>query len=98
MPDVSSISMLTGNSEFSVWGSGTFWLGSRTIPSPASHKRRAPDPEADRGALLKQLDHGHRWPVPVEKSPLLNKHVMSVPSQAVPAQKVSPLGGKLAAT
>ena len=23
----------------------------------------------------KQLDHGHRWPVPVEKSPLLNEHV-----------------------
>ena len=23
----------------------------------------------------KQLDHGHRWPVPVEKSPLLDEHV-----------------------
>src|SRR6202022_2255233 len=35
----------------------------------------------------KQLHHGHRWPVPVKKSPLLDEHASSVPSLAVPAQR-----------
>jgi len=36
----------------------------------ASHKKRAPDPDADRGALgFEQLDHrGYRKPVPAKKS------------------------------
>jgi DNA helicase II / ATP-dependent DNA helicase PcrA len=35
--------------------------------------------------------------VPVEKSTLLNQHVLSVPSRAAPAQKVSSFGGKFGA-
>src|SRR5690349_12807091 len=42
----------------------------------------------------KQLDHGHRWPVPVKKSSLLHEHVLSVPSRAAPAQRMSADSGK----
>src|SRR5215218_9062280 len=51
-----------------VIGGSSLCGGYGLIRFRASHKRRAPDPEADRGALGKQLDHGHRWPVPVKKS------------------------------
>ena len=42
----------------------------------------------------KQLDHGHRWPVPAKKSPLLTKHGPSVPSATVAAQRLSLHSGK----
>ncbi len=35
----------------------------------------------------KQLNHGHRWPVPVEKSTLHIEHETSVPLGGVPAQR-----------
>src|ERR1700739_2756953 len=94
---LSTISMfISANSAFSSCG------GSGLIRYRASQKRRAPNPEADHGALRKQLDHGHRWPVPVEKSayplsgPLVGRelptalrveHEPSVPLRASRAQK-----------
>ncbi|HET7075581.1 MAG TPA: hypothetical protein VFI55_16070, partial [Mycobacterium sp.] len=43
---------------------------------------------ADHGALQKQLDHGHRWPVPIKKSELRVEHEPSLPLTAVPVQKL----------
>jgi hypothetical protein len=34
-----------------------------------------------------QLDHGHRWSVPIEKSKLRVEHEPSVPLRAAAAQK-----------
>src|ERR1700752_3902007 len=66
-----------------VWGFSRSWShpvsGLTQETSPGSQKRTT--------GLWKQLSHGHRWPVPVEKSTLHVEHGLSVPLQGLPAQR-----------
>jgi len=62
---------------------------------PASHNRRAPGRRSGPRGLALQLDHGHRVPVPVEKSTLHVEHEPSLPLRDVAAQRLSLRGGTL---
>lgn len=55
----------------------------------ASEKKLSPESGSGPRGSAKQLDHGHRWLVPVEKLALRVKHSLSVPLTSAPVQKLN---------
>src|SRR5258706_13128701 len=74
-----------------VWG---FW----SHPVSGLTQETSPGSGSGPRGSWKQLDHGHRWRVPVEKSTPVNEHVNECAIKGRASAKVSSCGGKLGRT